>query len=84
MNGSKSNYGGVLSTRVAGVKLNTCVYNASGPRTGTAPALKKIAESESGAVLSKSATLVPQPKGNPLPRTWQGDTASLNSEGLPN
>ena len=37
------------------------------------------------AVLSKSATLLPQ-TGNPQPRTWHSPdgTASFNSEGLPN
>lgn len=78
-----------LATTVASIPLSTCIYNASGPRTGTSTALSKIASSSSGAVLAKSATLVSQ-KGNPLPRTWhEGDDekdslASLNSEGLPN
>ena len=75
-----------LETTVAGIHLETCVYNASGPRTGSSAALAKITASESGAVLAKSATLKPQ-TGNPQPRTWHDtDTngASLNSEGLPN
>jgi dihydroorotate dehydrogenase (fumarate) len=75
-----------LETTVAGIRLETCVYNASGPRTGSSAALAKITASESGAVLSKSATVNAQ-TGNPQPRTWHDtDTngASLNSEGLPN
>jgi dihydroorotate dehydrogenase (fumarate) len=72
-----------LKTTVAGIPLETCIYNASGPRTGSSAALAKIAASKSGAVLAKSATLEKQ-TGNPLPRTWQSDEASLNSEGLPN
>ncbi len=72
-----------LSTTVAGIRLSTCIYNASGPRSGSAEALHKIAQSSAGAVLSKSATLLAQ-DGNPLPRTWQHTEASLNSEGLPN
>lgn len=53
-------------------------------QTGSVAALKKIAQSHSGAVLAKSATLQEQ-KGNPLPRTWKNEgIASLNSEGLPN
>lgn len=75
-----------LTTSVGGVPLTSCVYNASGPRSGTSAALSKIAQhSESGAVLSKSATLLPQ-KGNPQPRTYHAPdgTASFNSEGLPN
>ena len=76
-----------LETTVAGIHLETCVYNASGPRTGSSAALAKIAASESGAVLAKSATKSKQ-TGNPQPRTWHSDDtnagASLNSEGLPN
>lgn len=82
-----------LETTVASIVLSTCVYNASGPRTGSSAALAKIAKSKSGAVLAKSATVDSQ-KGNPLPRTWHHDVpgdadglesmASMNSEGLPN
>lgn len=78
-----------LATTVGGIPLSTCVYNASGPRTGTSAALSKIAASAAGAVLAKSATVAKQ-TGNPMPRTWHADTAleeqegSLNSEGLPN
>lgn len=74
-----------LQTTVAGMPLATCLYNASGPRSGTAAALQKIAKSQAGAVLSKSATLLSQ-NGNPQPRTWHSPDglASFNSEGLPN
>jgi len=72
-----------LETTVADIPLSTCIYDASGPRTGTSEALSKIASSQSGAVLAKSATMLKQ-SGNPLPRTWQSSEASLNSEGLPN
>jgi len=72
-----------LKTSIAGIALDCCVYNASGPRTGTAAALCKIANSASGGVLAKSATCLEQ-RGNPLPRTWVSPEASLNSEGLPN
>lgn len=79
----------MLNTTVAGVFLQSCIYNASGPRTGSIEALGKIAESQAGAILSKSATLQKQ-DGNPLPRFVNkvklGDhcMGSLNSEGLPN
>ena len=53
-----------LATTVAGVSLPTCVYNASGPRSGTGLALSKVASSEAGAVLAKSATCEAQ-TGNP-------------------
>ncbi|RHY27433.1 hypothetical protein DYB32_006781 [Aphanomyces invadans] len=74
-----------LATTLCGnVRLDTCIFNASGPRTGSSDALAKIAASAAGAVLAKSATVLKQ-TGNDLPRTWQNDkVASLNSEGLPN
>ena len=75
----------VLATTVGGMALDCCVYNASGPRTGAAQALAKIASSSSGAVLAKSATLKSQ-TGNPTPRIWHHDDGmcDMNSEGLPN
>jgi dihydroorotate dehydrogenase (fumarate) len=79
----------MLESSVGGVSLSNCIYNASGPRTGSVEALIKIGQSSSGAVLAKSATLVEQ-SGNPLPRFVNklklGDycEGSINSEGLPN
>ncbi len=83
-----------VSTTLASIPLSSCIFNASGPRTGSGAALAKIADSSAGAVLAKSATLSSQ-KGNDLPRTWHHEAnpddkdkfeshASLNSEGLPN
>lgn len=76
-----------LNTHIATIPLETCIYNASGPRTGSSEALSKIRETSAGAILAKSATLSSQ-AGNPLPRTWHHDDkdshASMNSEGLPN
>lgn len=77
-----------LSVSIAQGRLQfaTCIYNASGPRSGSAAALAKIAQSAStGAVLTKSATLLDQ-TGNPMPRTHHAanNYASFNSEGLPN
>jgi dihydroorotate dehydrogenase (fumarate) len=77
-----------LNTEFAGLSLDCCVYNASGPRTGSKNMLVTIGKSMSGAVVSKSATLVGQ-TGNDFPRYYEtglGDccAGSLNSEGLPN
>lgn len=78
-----------LHTTVGGVALECCIYNASGPRTGSIEALAKIGSSRAGAVLSKSATLQGQ-DGNPLPRYKEMPlgsgrcVGSINSEGLPN
>ena len=58
----------MLKTTIGGsIKLDCCIFNASGPRTGSIEALSKIAESKAGAILSKSSTLVKQ-DGNELPR----------------
>ena len=80
----------MLDTTVAGLELDCCIYNASGPRTGSIDALQKIGNSKSGAILSKSATLIAQ-DGNEMPRFINkldlGATlceGSVNSEGLPN
>ena len=79
----------MLKTKIADIDLESCIYNASGPRTGSVEALAKIGLSRSGAILSKSATLIKQ-DGNPLPRFVNkiqlGDfcDGSINSEGLPN
>jgi len=67
-----------LETTVASIPLSTCIYNASGPRTGSGQALSKIASSSAGAVLAKSATLVEQ-SGNPLPRTWHHENNTNNN-----
>ena len=72
-----------LACTLAGLHLDCAIFNASGPRTGAAEALARISSSAAGAVLAKSATVNGQ-DGNDKPRTWQGDAASLNSEGLPN
>ena len=61
----------MLATQLGPLQLECCVYNASGPRTGSAEALAKIGGSRAGAVLSKSATLVKQ-DGNPMPRAFSG------------
>jgi dihydroorotate dehydrogenase (fumarate) len=79
----------MLKTSVGGIELESCIYNASGPRTGSIEALQKIGERNTGAILSKSATLVKQ-DGNPLPRfvnkidLGSSKQGSINSEGLPN
>ena len=77
-----------LQTKVGGISLECCVYNASGPKSGHVSDLANVGKSRSGAVLSKSATLEKQ-SGNPLPRLKKIPLGgmcdgSINSEGLPN
>lgn len=78
----------LLATNVAGIPMDCCIYNASGPKSGHVSDLTNVGKSRSGAVLSKSATLVKQ-TGNALPRLKKIDLhgvcpGSINSEGLPN
>ena len=80
----------MLKSSIGSIDLDCCVYNASGPRSGTFEALSKVGGSRAGAILSKSCTLVKQ-NGNELPRAISGlnlgpdvGEGSFNSEGLPN
>jgi dihydroorotate dehydrogenase (fumarate) len=79
----------MLKTNVGGISLDSCIYNASGPRTGSIEALSKLGKVKAGAILSKSATLEKQ-DGNELPRfvnkikLGEFCEGSINSEGLPN
>lgn len=80
-----------LATTLAGISLDCCVYNASGPKSGHISDLTNVGKSRSGAVLAKSATLLKQ-TGNDLPRLRKIEMGvasslacgSINSEGLPN
>ena len=46
-----------LQTNIRFLILDSCIYNASGPRCTTYKELVKIDRSESSIVLSKSSTL---------------------------
>ncbi len=73
-----------ITTTIGGVKLDTCIFNTSGPRDETLPLLKIIAKSKSSAITMKSCTLEPR-VGNPEPRYADlPNKSSINSMGLPN
>ncbi|MBU0586676.1 dihydroorotate oxidase, partial [Candidatus Micrarchaeota archaeon] len=73
-----------LSVELKGVKFKTCIMNGSGPKCGTLEELKQLGESESSAIVMKSATIEPR-EGNPEPRYFSDKkTFSINSMGLPN
>lgn len=73
-----------ISTKIGGVKLETCILNTSGPRDETLPLLEIIARSKSSAITMKSCTLEPR-IGNPEPRYADlPNRSSINSMGLPN
>lgn len=74
----------ITSTKIAGVSLETCIFNTSGPRDETLPLLKIIGKSKSSAITMKSCTLEPR-TGNPEPRYANlPNQSSINSMGLPN
>lgn len=73
-----------IGTTIGGVKLDTCIFNTSGPRDETLPLLKIIGKSKSSAITMKSCTLEPR-TGNPEPRYVNlPNKSSINSMGLPN
>ncbi|HEA84476.1 MAG TPA: dihydroorotate oxidase [Candidatus Wildermuthbacteria bacterium] len=70
-------------TNIAGITLNSCVLNASGPNDATFEELEIIAHSGSGAVMMKSCTVEPR-EGNEEPRYVRLHLGSIQSMGLPN
>lgn len=72
-----------ISTKIAGVKLETCIFNTSGPADVTLEELEIIAKTKSSAITLKSCTLEPR-IGNPEPRYADLAYGSINSMGLPN
>jgi dihydroorotate dehydrogenase (fumarate) len=74
-----------VSTRICNNKLifDTCIYNASGAKCTDESELQELHSSNSGAVLTKSCTMVKR-DGNPLPRYYGIQGFSINSMGLPN
>lgn len=72
-----------LSTEIAGIKLETCIYNTCGPNDVRLDELEILANSTCSAISMKSCTLEPR-LGNPEPRYAELDYGSINSMGLPN
>jgi len=72
-----------LGTTIAGVRLDPCIMNASGPLCTTFAELTDLARSAAGAVVTKSMTLAPR-QGNPEPRYADLPQGSINAMGLPN
>lgn len=73
----------MLCTSLCSVKLKSCIMNASGCYCSTTVQLDELDHNRySGAVVSKSCTLLPQ-QGNAQPRLYIDDVC-INSMGLPN
>ncbi len=70
-------------TSIAGINLNSYIFNASGPRDVTLAELKKIGQSAASAIMIKSCTIKPR-IGNEEPRYATLAYGSIQSMGLPN
>lgn len=73
-----------ISTTISTVKLDNCIYNASGCWCTTEKELNDLVNSSSGAMITKSGTVLSR-VGNPTPRLYVDDPyGSINSMGVPN
>ena len=72
-----------LHTNIGFQLLDTCIYNASGPRCTSLKELIQLDKCHSSLGLSKSSTVLPR-EGNVRPRYYQNELGSINSMGLPN
>lgn len=72
-----------ISSKIGNICMDSCIYNASGVWCTSDVELDSLFVSESGAVMSKSCTILPR-IGNVYPRVHYGDNISINSTGLAN
>ncbi len=72
-----------IKTTIAGLPLDSYIYNAAGANDVTLEELTVIGNSASGAIVMKSCTIEPR-EGNPEPRYIDLPLGSINSMGLPN
>ena len=72
-----------ISTNIGNLKLNKCIYNASGPLCTSLNELIDLNNSSTPCILTKSCTLENR-VGNPIPRYYDNHMGSINSMGLPN
>lgn len=74
----------MLRTTIGNIPIETCIYNASGPRCTTFTELKSLIDCPyTGAFISKSCTLNYR-IGNEEPRYYENRFCSINSTGLAN
>lgn len=72
-----------LRARIRNVDIYPFLMNASGPRCTTKEELIELARSAVGAVVTKSATILPR-QGNPEPRLYECEDYTIQAMGLPN
>ena len=73
-----------LSTKIAGIRLSNCMYNASGVNCITGDELHILGKSKFTAVIQTKSCTLNSREGNPLPRYYDNSICSINSSGLPN
>lgn len=73
----------IVATNICGIKLNSCVMNASGCWCTTEQELDELYKSHSGGIVSKSGTINSR-MGNNEPRLYIDNSGSINAMGLPN
>ena len=74
-----------LASKIGNVKLENALYNASGPLCTTEEHLTNLANSQAGAILTKSSTRQLR-EGNPKPRVFRhvATKSVINRMGFPN
>lgn len=72
-----------LKTKLGNLKLENPLMNASGVNCTAFEELIELAESNLGAMITKTSSSNPR-YGNPKPRYFDDDKLSINSMGLPN
>lgn len=72
-----------LKAEIAGIELNPCIMNASGPRSTEWHELIELGNSRSGAIVIKSATFEPR-QGNLKPHYFENSFGAIRAMGLPN
>jgi len=73
----------MFRTKIANIKLDSYIFNASGPNNSTFEELEIIAKSDSSAIMMKSCTIESR-EGNLEPRYKRLPLGSIQSMGLPN
>lgn len=72
-----------ISTKICNVIIDPCIMNSSGPLCTTFEELKNIANSQAGAIVTKTCTKEPR-EGNPEPRIYEFGAGTINSIGWAN
>lgn len=73
----------MINGMISGVRFDSVIWNASGPRCTTKEELMALGGSSVGAMVTKTTTLDPR-EGNPKPKYYDATWGSINSNGFEN